>query len=131
MIKETPYALIKITTSGDVTLIGYDFVDFDFHDIYDLIDCNCFEIVNIHKTVPLGLMVVDESGLFKDKPINQLASVLYGNTIVGDVVIGVSNDYYINSVLEPDVYTWDYITAHLVAGDLMSLSNLIHGNYTA
>lgn len=126
-----PYALIKITTDGVVSTIDCDCFYYDYYNIYDWINCDTFEIVNITKAIPLALMVVDESGLLKDKPINKVASVLYGNVIVGDVIIGVSEQFYPTQDLEPDIYAWDYVTARIVASDLMSVSNLLHGNYTA
>lgn len=79
---------ILVTTEGVIEV--KDFKEPHFQSIYDQL--GGFEIVN-----PIGLaepyrMVVDDDGLYKQKPVNKLGSLLYGtnihgNPIVGDIVI--------------------------------------------
>lgn len=87
---------IKITTNGEITVI-------DFPDSTDtgviLEACQkqvdgWIEIVrplllySLTMMPPTACMIVDEEGLCKHKPINRVATQLYGaHTIVGDVLI--------------------------------------------
>ena len=70
------------------------FSDSSFNDyVHRVIDCDLYEAVNI--VLPSGdkyVMLVDESGLLKNKPINNIAWYLYSRfhpqaPVVGDVLI--------------------------------------------
>lgn len=84
---------VKITTDNRVSIID---IPWTLAGLYEAIgDCDCFETVNM----PFHLsangrqmkMLVDESGRIKDKPINNVASLLYGilthlQPIAGNVI---------------------------------------------
>lgn len=115
----TEYAYIKITPNPDnpyapenVKLVEYDSWQFDLETLRKGADCDTINIVSCRNSiVPLGafqysiLMTIDDNGKIFHKPINTLASMLYGNPvdfIVGDVVLGWTDP--LNSEAEPDIY---------------------------
>ena len=65
-------------------------------DLYRIIGCDCIEPVRLADG---RMMVVDESGILKNKPINPEATRLYHdkrdtfNPIVGDVVLMAMKDF--------------------------------------
>lgn len=88
-----------------VQLVGLDDYNVTLEQLYEWTKCRCIEIVRFSN----GLMCIDDNGKCKGKPINTIASVLYGNPndfIVGDAVLGCSTcpDKY----AEPDFYAMPY-----------------------
>lgn len=85
---------VKVTTDNIVSIINVDFDN--FRDIQRAIDCDCFETVRTERMRTVFgdsnlIMIVDESGLLKDLPLNMLGCVLYGTNehespIVGDLI---------------------------------------------
>lgn len=59
---------------------------FTLEEVYTLIDC---EIVEVACTFESGeMMLVDEEGWLKDKPIvNPVASLIYGDYIAGNALV--------------------------------------------
>lgn len=55
--------------------------------MYHFIDCDCIECVYTPYLRDL-VMVIDESGKLKDKPINRFASCLYPGSEYGDPIVG-------------------------------------------
>lgn len=73
---------LKITTSDEVDLIE---IENDYKAIQEAIDGH-FEVVRLPS--PGDLMLVDDEGKFKGKPLNKIATVLaQREDIVGDVLI--------------------------------------------
>lgn len=61
--------------------------DFQLKEMYELIGCDCIELVYPN---PTQVMVVDEEGWLRDNPIvNKKASAIYGvpEAIVGNVLV--------------------------------------------
>lgn len=78
-----------IVTTDDV-ISKVTFTD-DNRSILDLLDAELFEVVSLPGYSHLVLLV-DESGLINNKPLNRVGSFFYGyeihgNPIVGDVVL--------------------------------------------
>lgn len=85
---------IKVTTDNQVSVV--ELSEPMNRSIYAAIGADCFETVS--GCLPDGhIMVVDESGLIKNRPVNLLASGFYGPgdfSIVGDVLflmVGIRN----------------------------------------
>ena len=57
---------------------------------YQLIGCDTIEIVHPQRLPSPFAMIVDESGLYKDLPINVLGSRLYGTDIHGFPIVGTA-----------------------------------------
>lgn len=85
---------VKVTTNNIMSIINVDFDD--FRDIQRAIDCECFETVRTERMRTVFgddslIMIVDESGILKNLPLNMLGCVLYGTNehehpIVGDLI---------------------------------------------
>lgn len=78
-----------IVTTDDV-ISKVTFTD-DYRSILDLLDAELFEVVSLPGYSHLVLLV-DESGLINNKPLNRVGSCFYGyeihgNPIAGDVVL--------------------------------------------
>lgn len=54
-------------------------------EVYKLIGCDCYESVSIYSDL---VMLVDECGKLKDKPVNARASAFYLGTLYGDPIVG-------------------------------------------
>lgn len=74
-------------TEEDVYLIASNWVK----ELEPLIDSNCFDVVNLRNGI---VMIVDDDGILKQKPINWKASMIYWITghpnswhVFGDVAI--------------------------------------------
>lgn len=98
MIDDFKYAVIEIRASGQVVLYAMKQRKLDLNYLQRAVDGH-IEIVNIRFQTGRYLMVVDDEGLLKEKKPNGIASILYGDLIVGDAVIGIQ---YIDP--EPDIY---------------------------
>lgn len=59
-------------------------------EVYRLIDCDLVEVVRPGAGGVLAL--VDEEGLLRGKPLNEIASLMLGRPIVGDVAIVKDGD---------------------------------------
>lgn len=99
MIDDFKYAVIEIRTSGQVVLYAMKHKRLDLSYLQRAVDGH-IEIVKLRfKNANTYLMVVDDEGLLKSKKPNGIASLLYGDLIVGDAVVGIR---YIDP--EPDIY---------------------------
>lgn len=97
-----PY-VVEYVTESETERGGTDFLKF----INTYID-GLFEIVRPHnpalKSRTDGMLILcDDEGLLKKLPINLVGSYLYGNTIVGNIIIG-KHGYYKGT---PDVVGFD------------------------
>ena len=101
MTKHTfPYAVIEVRESGQVVIFPMKKREIELPYLQRVVD-GPIEIVKIpmkHKGKQL-LMVVNDEGLLKGLKGNALASALYLDYIVGDVVIGIQD-----TDPEPDIY---------------------------
>lgn len=86
-----------ISHEGTLTEIQKD-KRMELHDFYNELDCDCIQSVKCVDNDTF--MILDEEGKLKDKPVNDLASILYGafpfDYIVGDVIlctIGTFGEY--------------------------------------
>ena len=98
MIDDFKYAVIEIRTSGQVVLYAMKHKRLDLSYLQRAVDGH-IEIVNIRFQTGRYLMVVDDEGLLKSKKPNGIASLLYGDLIVGYAVVGIQ---YLDP--EPDIY---------------------------
>lgn len=103
------YAYLKIDTESNVQLITSEEREFTLDEFYKGINCDTISIVPVQK-IPNMLMVLDDNGKVFHRDINCLATLLYGQLphdfIVGDVIIGIRDDYP-----EADVYKMPYAEA--------------------
>ena len=74
---------IKYTTPKNGT-------DFSAEELHEIVG-GFFEIFRL-SGAPGKILVVDEEGRLKNKPINELASIFYGRVIVGDVLMCDRNE---------------------------------------
>lgn len=103
MIDDFKYAVIEIRASGQVVIYAMKQRRLDLSYLQLGVD-GPIEIVNLRfrnakNTTSRYLMVVDDEGLLKEKKPNGIASLLYGDLIVGDAVIGIWD-----TDPEPDIY---------------------------
>jgi hypothetical protein len=105
------YAILTIDTNGTITPIDLDTRTLDLKRLQTLVG-GFIEVVH---PVPFGgpifddvVMIVDDEGKLKDKPVNVLASALYNgyDPIVGDVVLCC-----IDTRPVPDIYALPSATA--------------------
>jgi len=61
-----------------------------FGTLYGLLECYLIEPVYLHDK---RVMLVDEEGLLRKKPINHAATAIAGRLIVGDVAIIAGKDF--------------------------------------
>ena len=52
---------------------------------YELIDCECIEVVSVLFT---NCLIIDDSGKLKEKKVNPICSMLYAGWVVGDYIVG-------------------------------------------
>lgn len=100
MIDDFKYAVIEVRASGNVVVYPMKKREIELSYLQRVVD-GPIEIVKIpmkHKGKQL-LMVVNDEGLLKGMKGNSLASALYFDYIVGDVVIGIQE-----TNPEPDIY---------------------------
>lgn len=86
---------VKVSTDNKVTVVD---IPWTIDGYENAVDASCVEFVSTQIMyeffrMPV-VMIVDESGLLKDRPLNKMASELYGysvhgNYIAGDVLLGV------------------------------------------
>lgn len=83
--------LIKDTSGSDTETIEEIFPKngskFTLEEVYKYIDCDQVQLVYLHSG---DIMLVDEEGKLKNKPLNKVATIYYGNTmdhIVGKVIV--------------------------------------------
>lgn len=83
---------VKLTTDNEISVVD---IQWNFDGWEKAISADCTESVKTQIMLDLFgemvVMIVDESGLCKDLPKNQVASFLYGAgcPIAGDVIFGV------------------------------------------
>ena len=95
------YAVVEVRASGPVVIFPMKKREIELPYLQRVVD-GPIDIVPVplakHKGKKL-LMVVNDEGLLKGLKGNALASALYLDYIVGDVVIGIQD-----TVPEPDIY---------------------------
>lgn len=113
MTKDYAYIKIEAHENGDATayLVQTSDWEFELHALQSGIKADTIHIVSCSRSaIPLGvyqhsmLMVIDDNGKLTRRPLNDVASALYGNPsdfIVGDVIIGWNNPI---EECEPDIY---------------------------
>lgn len=86
---------VKITTNSHISVVE---VPWNVEAQGEMIGADCTETVKTQRMYDLlkdyVVMIVDESGLIKNRPDNLVASYLYGTdihgcTIAGDVLFGI------------------------------------------
>lgn len=96
---------VKITTDNRISVVE---VPWDVEAQGEMIGTDCTETVKTQRMYDLFkdyvVMIVDESGLIKNRPDNPAASYLYGAdihgcTIAGDVLFGIQRG---PEILPPD-----------------------------
>ena len=96
---------VKITTDNHISVVE---VPWDVEAQGEMIGADCTETVKTQRMYDLFkdyvVMIVDESGLIKNRPDNPAASYLYGAdlhgcTIAGDVLFGIQRGL---EILPPD-----------------------------
>ena len=79
---------VKITTGNKISVIDVNFNDFravqraiggHFETVHTQLMADCFHD-------PSVIMLVDEEGLIKELPLNQVGSALYRGVIAGDLI---------------------------------------------
>ena len=96
---------VKITTDNHISVVE---VPWNVEAQVEMIGADCTETVKTQRMYDLlkdyVVMIVDESGLIKNRPDNLVASYLYGTdihgcTIAGDVLFGIQRG---PEILHPD-----------------------------
>lgn len=96
----------------DIQLVECDSSEFTLEQLQSNADCDTISIVRCGwaqiPSIPVTrsdlLMCIDDNGKIYHKPVNVLATLLYGNPadfIVGDAVLGWTNPL---EDVEPDIY---------------------------
>lgn len=113
------YGYIVLKANGDIELHDSDQVDFTLEELQKAVG-GYIQIVR--GCITQMLLVIDDEGKLKNKPVNPLATMLYApgiDCIVGDVVIGTS--FNADPYAEPDVYKFPWETAVKHYGILMRM----------
>lgn len=131
--------IIKVSTNNDVSIMGYpdDAATNVDEFLCDAICCDFIEIVRpryMYLELDFlrdAVMVIDESGLMKNKDINVLGSILYGiqkhgQPIVGDILIMQESLMYEGI----ELIGFDFDKAVFIAVELNEYFNIMDGgNY--
>lgn len=101
------YGYIVLRSNGDMELHQSKQAEFELEELQEAVGGH---IQIVQGRVSEMLMVIDDEGKLKGKPINRRATILYApeyDFIVGDAIIGTS--YNEDPYAEPDVYKmpWD------------------------
>ena len=100
------YAYIKITPNGEIKLVKKETHYFSLDELHKEVECNTIQIVKPQDTAFRDLlMVIDDDGKLKGRPVNMLGTLIYNNPLdflVGNVIIGTS--FSENITDEPDVF---------------------------
>jgi hypothetical protein len=67
--------------------------DANFLKLSALLDAETLEVVSIEAQGQSFYLLVDENGLANNKPVNSMASIAAGQTIVGDAVALLADDF--------------------------------------
>ena len=104
------YHIVQVTTENEIKAISRPGIELDLDELHTL--CGGYiEVVHpmlLANVNPHILMLVDEDGKFKDKPVNLLGTALYGNphdVIVGDIVL--CTDFNLDPLADPDIYAFN------------------------
>lgn len=112
MVDDFNYAVIELRASGQVVIFPMKKREIELSYLQRVVD-GPIDIVQIplakHKGKKI-LMVVNDEGLLKGLKGNALASALYLDYIVGDVVIGIQD-----TDPEPDIYALERDEAWVIA----------------
>lgn len=57
--------------------------DFQLQELYDILSCKLIEVVRLDNMI----LIIDEEGRLKDRPVNKFASIFQRGMIVGDAII--------------------------------------------
>lgn len=121
------YALITIDCKNNIELVETDSYKVSLQNLYDSTDCDTIQIVRTHNdNFPSDmLMCLDDNGKIVRKPVNMLATYLYGqfptDFIVGKVTLGT--DVSPNPYDEPDLFAYPYEVAITLANMLKEMAN--------
>lgn len=103
------YFTLRIDTDNNLTVDKHDKIGLELDYLHKSVNgyievARCYGAYrDIFKNV---IIVLDEEGLLKpDWKMNRIASYLYGNLIVGDVVL--TTQYNPDPYAEPDCYCFD------------------------
>lgn len=123
------YYTIRISKDSEIAIDQHEKINLDLKYLQKSVNGH-IQIVTCHSMFRsrLGhvLIVLDEEGLLKDDPvINPIASILYGSTIVGDVVL--TTEYNPDPYAEPDCYAFDEPTKNNVYKILCNVIKLLGG----
>lgn len=103
-----------IVPAGEDVKVTANFLDTENlnleKDFYQQIDCESIDIVPTRRRN--CMLVVDGDGIAKNKPLNPLASVLYGSEIYGTAVLCCRAWL---STQEPDVYAFPFVSFYVPA----------------
>ena len=82
---------IKLKTDGDMLMEACRSESCRLLDFcYEAIGCDCIEVVHPKRLPRPYAMIVDESGLLKELPVNPLGSVLYETDKHGWPIVGTA-----------------------------------------
>lgn len=97
------YGYLIVKPSGEVTLVSSKSAEFTLEELQ--IGSRCTTIQIVPGRVSNMLLCIDDEGKLLGKPVNKIASILYGQEndfIVGDAIVGTNwND---DPEAEPDIY---------------------------
>lgn len=99
------YGYLILRTDRSIELVESDTYEFDLEELYQGADCRTIQIISCHAVDRELLMCIDDNGKIDQKPINEIATLMYApqhDFIVGSAVIGtrLCPDPY----ADPDIY---------------------------
>lgn len=120
------YQTIIINAENEIKVKDYETPSVPLKDLQDAVGGHIeFVPCDLLKALdPFLLICLDDEGKIKEKPVNGLASVLYGNPfdfIVGDVVL--LSRFNPDPLAEPDAYAIDEKTADRIISLLERLKD--------
>lgn len=75
-----------ILVKTDMSISSLEIADDKLLDTsYELLDCECIEVVSVLFT---NCLIIDDSGKLKEKKVNPICSMLYAGWVVGDYIVG-------------------------------------------
>ena len=103
------YSYLLLHSNGRIEVCAHDLREFSLEELQQMVGGN-IEIVNTRFRSDL-VMVVDDEGLLRNKPLNPYATLLYGGVlsghhIAGDAVLCVRSEFP-----EPDIYCMSDLAA--------------------
>lgn len=99
------YGYLIIKTDRSIEIVESDTYEFTLEELYKGAKCDTIQIIPCHAVDRELLMCIDDVGKMVQKPINEIASLMYAPShdfIVGDAIIGTRLCPDPNA--EPDIY---------------------------